>query len=80
MYFISYIVLLCALTVLPFFVILKQEKKEWEKTSPEVQVMQLQVVRKKYERMANELKAKLEVVERRIKDKNTEDVNESAET
>ena len=34
--------------------------------------MQLQVVRKKYERMANDLRAKLEVVERRIKDNNTE--------
>lgn len=72
--------MLCALTLLPFFATLKQEKEEWEKTSPEVQIMQLQVVRKKYERMANELKAKLEVVERRIKDKNTEDHNESAET
>ena len=42
--------------------------------------MQLQTVRKKYERMANELKAKLEVVETRIKDKDIEDRNDSAGT
>ena len=38
-----------------------------------MQVMQLQAVRKKYERMAEELKAKLEVVEGRITDKSKED-------